>query len=157
MTYSNLLKNPQWQKKRLKIFLRDNWKCKICFAEKKELHVHHVEYKPGLMPWEYPNDELQTLCVDCHKKQHGKKNKTKYNLLPLPEVLKLRAAENDKYGQLKNNYDKQLLIIKESIRKAHEDKDNVLILELLDEKMIHTRQIIRDMDLEKYGWRVSYG
>jgi hypothetical protein len=71
-TYSDKLKNPLWQKKRLEIFNRDNFSCQCCKETTKELQVHHIEYIPGIMPWEYSNDMLKTLCVDCHRKEQGR-------------------------------------------------------------------------------------
>lgn len=71
MTYSEKLKDPRWQKKRLEIFQRDNFKCSCCSLDKTQLQVHHVEYLPSFTPWEYPNDMLITLCETCHtKEQH---------------------------------------------------------------------------------------
>lgn len=65
--YSDLLKSPQWQKKRLEIFKRDNFTCQSCHATEVTLNVHHaVPYRKNTMPWEYENDELITLCEDCH-------------------------------------------------------------------------------------------
>ena len=64
--YSDLLKDPRWQKKRLQILKRDKFKCKCCGAEDKTLHVHHKEYQYGKAPWEYPNKNFLTLCEDCH-------------------------------------------------------------------------------------------
>jgi len=34
------------------------------------LHVHHKYYQVNLMPWQYPNDALQTLCWVCHEDLH---------------------------------------------------------------------------------------
>ena len=70
--YPKLLTDPRWQQRRLEIFLRDHWMCRQCGAKDKTLHVHHKRYRRGLMPWEYPADELLTLCVDCHDAAHGK-------------------------------------------------------------------------------------
>lgn len=36
----------------------------------KDLHVHHKYYQKGLLPWEYPNEALTTLCWHCHEKLH---------------------------------------------------------------------------------------
>lgn len=36
----------------------------------KGLNVHHKYYINGLMPWEYDDDALVTLCQECHKKRH---------------------------------------------------------------------------------------
>jgi len=64
MEYKNKLKDPRWQKKRLKIFERDGWKCKECGHDDLELHVHHEKY--GGDPWDIPDKFLKTLCKTCH-------------------------------------------------------------------------------------------
>lgn len=69
-TYADKLKDPRWQKKRLEIFLRDNWTCKTCGDTKTELTVHHKEYKQDLEPWEYEDSFLETKCVNCHEQHH---------------------------------------------------------------------------------------
>lgn len=69
--YSELLKDPRWQKKRLEIFARDNWTCQRCHDKTETLNVHHTNgYRKNLKPWEYPDSELLTLCEPCHKAQH---------------------------------------------------------------------------------------
>ena len=67
--YSELLKDPRWQKRRLEILNRDNWTCQICGAKDKMLHVHHTCYEKGKKPWEYPDKILITLCEECHKNE----------------------------------------------------------------------------------------
>jgi len=66
MEYSKKLKDPRWQKTRLKIFERDDWACRQCGDDKSTLHVHHRRYLKGREPWEYPDVGLVTLCEDCH-------------------------------------------------------------------------------------------
>lgn len=68
MTYFQKLKDPRWQKKRLEILQRDDFKCKNCNADDKELHVHHNYYTYGLELWEYDDECYDTLCYDCHYK-----------------------------------------------------------------------------------------
>ena len=34
------------------------------------MHVHHLYYESGLMPWEYPDSALITLCPYCHRIEH---------------------------------------------------------------------------------------
>jgi hypothetical protein len=63
--YAEKLKDPRWQKKRLQILSRDEWTCQSCFSEEIELHIHHIEYRPG-EPWEIDDEFLITLCKDCH-------------------------------------------------------------------------------------------
>lgn len=68
MNYKQLLRHPLWQKKRLEIFHRDNWKCVNCTDEFSNLQVHHLYYEPNRLPWEYPNECFKTLCECCHEK-----------------------------------------------------------------------------------------
>jgi hypothetical protein len=67
-SYSQKLKHPKWQKKRLEILNRDNFTCQSCKSEDKTLHIHHFEYD-NVEPWEYENNKLITLCEDCHKQE----------------------------------------------------------------------------------------
>lgn len=64
-TYSEKLRDPRWQKKRLEILNRDNFTCLLCQDSDSTLHVHHLSYHGN--PWDAPSDKLQTLCQDCHK------------------------------------------------------------------------------------------
>lgn len=69
--YANLLLRPEWQKKRLKIMERDRWRCVACgVPNNRTLTVHHKGYLTGLMPWEYPDEMLETLCVEHHSERH---------------------------------------------------------------------------------------
>ena len=36
------------------------------FIKGSSLHVHHLCYRKGYLPWEYENNELLTLCNICH-------------------------------------------------------------------------------------------
>lgn len=66
-TYSEKLKDPRWQRKRLEIMERDQFKCRHCRSTEKTLNVHHKVYRKGKMPWDYEDDVFVTLCEDCHK------------------------------------------------------------------------------------------
>jgi hypothetical protein len=68
--YLEKLRSPLWQKKRLQVFERDKWTCRTCSATDKTLHVHHVFYRPGCEPWDYPIWAFLTLCADCHEQAH---------------------------------------------------------------------------------------
>lgn len=64
LTYSEKLRDPRWQKKRLEVMQRDGFKCQICGSIDIELHVHHKSYKDN--PWESDASELITYCKECH-------------------------------------------------------------------------------------------
>ena len=68
--YSDLLKDPRWQQKRLSILNRDDWKCTFCGSGENQLQVHHIIYLWHRKPWEYPNELLCTACSDCHNEIH---------------------------------------------------------------------------------------
>ncbi len=63
--YAEKLKGPRWQKKRLDILNRENFKCQSCNNDKKTLHVHHLVYSKG-EPWDAPSETLECLCEWCH-------------------------------------------------------------------------------------------
>lgn len=65
-SYSDLFKDPRWQKKRLKVFERDDWACQKCYNTESTLNVHHKYYKDKTEPWDYPLEALITLCENCH-------------------------------------------------------------------------------------------
>lgn len=66
-SYVDLLKDPRWQRKRLEILQRDDFTCLGCADTTTTLHVHHRRYVRGRKPWEYDNEDLQTLCETCHE------------------------------------------------------------------------------------------
>jgi 5-methylcytosine-specific restriction enzyme A len=90
----NFYDSIEWKKVRIKIKMRDNFECQECmrqgrvtidkneFSEnakrkKIQLVVHHIkelEYHPDLALEE---ENLETICVDCHNKEHGRSFKHK--------------------------------------------------------------------------------
>jgi len=69
-TYKQLLPDSRWQKKRLTIFERDNWKCRSCKSTNVSLNAHHLYYEKGKKPWEYDDEVIVTLCQKCHEIIH---------------------------------------------------------------------------------------
>jgi len=70
-TYSEKLKDPRWQKKRLEVLQRDDFCCLRCLDSESTLAVHHLFYIRGRNPWEYPMWSLETLCESCHDDEHS--------------------------------------------------------------------------------------
>jgi len=69
-SYTEKLRDPRWQKRRLEIMQRDFFQCAKCQVADKTLHVHHRYYVKGREPWEYPAFALVTLCESCHDENH---------------------------------------------------------------------------------------
>ena len=82
-TYSDKLKDPRWQKKRLEIMQRDEFMCQCCYDTESMLTVHHKYYIHGKDPWDYPDELLITLCNNCHATEESSKG----IITDLPRVL----------------------------------------------------------------------
>jgi 5-methylcytosine-specific restriction endonuclease McrA len=89
-TYSQKLQDLRWKARRLEILKRDHFICVRCERRNEmlrrlglRLEVHHIRYLPGLEPWEYADEWLQTLCQQCHEEVtvEGRGLKTLYRLL----------------------------------------------------------------------------
>jgi hypothetical protein len=68
MAYSDQLKDPRWQRKRLEILQRDNFTCLLCEDTRTTLAIHHLDYNGN--PWDIPDSLLKTVCFHCHEIIH---------------------------------------------------------------------------------------
>lgn len=63
-------RTQDWKKIRMRVLVRDDFKCINCGEDCMELHVHHIiEVKKGGTD---TVDNLSTLCVKCHRELHSK-------------------------------------------------------------------------------------
>jgi hypothetical protein len=90
-SYSEWLRDPRWQKKRLEIMQRDGFACRSCSSTTATLNVHHNYYERRRLPWEYNESALVTLCEDCHKKEGDGKDALNNRLI---HVLRVGGAMN---------------------------------------------------------------
>lgn len=74
MTYKEKLKHPRWQKRRLEILERDEFKCRFCGDTETELQIHHAFYLKKDNPEDYSDDMLFTLCKNCHQDEESLKS-----------------------------------------------------------------------------------
>ena len=80
--YQQKLLDPRWQQMRLRVYERDNFKCKICGDSKSTLNAHHAHYHPSSDgPWDYDMRTIITLCAKCHEEEHETLNFSKASLL----------------------------------------------------------------------------
>lgn len=101
--YSEKLKDPRWQKKRLGILERDGWTCQRCFDSESPLAVHHLRYVPGWEPWDYPEHLLLTLCENCHEYEY---QTVKDSLSSLNEQVLDKGFMSDDLRTLANAFNK---------------------------------------------------
>lgn len=127
LTYAERLQLPQWQKKRLEILQRDKWRCCVCGNDKDSLHVHHKEYLPSRDPWDYSDDNFETLCKACHKKEHTLEllrmpenfvmpHITDYE----PEIISITCEIDSLMGVLKNGDEKVMPYLNFLIKQRNE-------------------------------------
>jgi len=77
MTYSDKLKDPRWQARRAEVLNRDDYTCRDCGEKPDSLDVHHLHYRKGAQPWEYPLNFLMSLCRDCHENRQSIEDEAK--------------------------------------------------------------------------------
>ena len=96
--YNELLKHPKWQRRRLEIMSRADFKCEDCGNDEEMLHVHHLSYNHLKKPWEYDDKELRCLCNSCHETCHDKENKVPKKRITPEEVLTSLEENPSEYG-----------------------------------------------------------
>lgn len=101
MKYSDKLRDPRWQKKRLKILERDEWACRGCFDSENTLVVHHLRYLPDKEPWDYPDGLLLTLCEECHRQEREHRPYVEQGLL---DILKEKGFLCDDIAVLNGGF-----------------------------------------------------
>ncbi|MFA5424792.1 MAG: HNH endonuclease [Phycisphaerae bacterium] len=93
--YSEKLKDPKWQKKRLEVFKRDNWACRLCGDDETTLAVHHYMYEKGKDPWDYDLPNLVTLCETCHSFEYEYRKENEEKLLLALKKNRFMASDVD--------------------------------------------------------------
>lgn len=88
LSYSEQLKHPKWQKRRLEVLSAANFQCKRCGASEDTLHVHHRHYVKGRMVWEYDDSELIALCEFCHHEEHDNADLVAKFIYSIPDQYK---------------------------------------------------------------------
>ena len=96
-SYSEKLRDPRWQKKRLEVMQRADFKREDCGTGERTLNAHHSAYNAGFEPWEYGGSQLRCLCEDCHLPRQEMEADTAHFFnaifasLTLQEIFGLRA------------------------------------------------------------------
>lgn len=69
--YEDELQTNEWFEKRQEILKRDGYQCTKCGIEFVTMQVHHkFYYVPPIKAWQYEDDDLITLCKECHEEWH---------------------------------------------------------------------------------------
>jgi hypothetical protein len=83
--YTNYINSNEWKSFRLSIIKERGYKCEKCGANNRIIHAHHLTYERFMK--ELPED-IQLLCVPCHKEIHEKPKHKKEN------TIKIRKKQN---------------------------------------------------------------
>jgi 5-methylcytosine-specific restriction endonuclease McrA len=65
------LDSKDYERLRLKVLERDGWKCQQC-GSREQLHVHHIVHRSQCGA--DCEENLITLCSDCHKAAHSRRS-----------------------------------------------------------------------------------
>lgn len=73
MDYAQKREDPKWERFRQRVLEYHDYECRRCLrtAQQVTLQVHHPFYYVGAEPWDYKVWEVECLCIDCHRKEHG--------------------------------------------------------------------------------------
>jgi hypothetical protein len=99
-------------------------------AERKALHVHHKYPETSKLAWEYPDDDLETLCEDCHTWE------TMYQRIPIHltngmvKWFGLTRQDMLEFERIKSLPRTEALVIFEDMVKKNPMNDEVLLLKL---------------------------
>lgn len=90
--------------------------CQSCKQSNKPIHVHHLNYSPGVRLWDAEDQDLCLLCKDCHDSIHEtirrfRRISARCNAGNIAAITRVIDAMVDHYGD-----QKALLIIAERLR-----------------------------------------
>jgi len=94
MNYSDKLKDPRWQKRRLQILEAAHWRCEDCRAREKTLEVHHCGYIRGFEPWEYDGELLMALCSACHVRRQEREDALRVSIAKVTRALPFHTLDD---------------------------------------------------------------
>ena len=78
MGYSFDYNSKRWKTKRKKILKRDDYRCQNCKKYGKMVEatqVHHIKHTDKYPELAFEDENLISLCLACHNKEHPEKIK----------------------------------------------------------------------------------
>lgn len=129
---NELYGSPRWQQVRRRVFRRDGVKCLDCGSRDSELHCHHI-IPARTIPFKrfYDEDNLATLCRDCHKSMHGQSFSSRRAFGLLEKVQTERNGMNSKMprkatmdgGRIDPNFKSDMSTYRQKIKEMRLTRD----------------------------------
>jgi hypothetical protein len=73
--FDNIGLPPDWPLRRTKRLKQDSYTCQDCDWIREEngtiLHIHHITVRGDGEVYDHTQENLVTLCIDCHRERHG--------------------------------------------------------------------------------------
>ncbi|MEE3417635.1 MAG: hypothetical protein VZR53_20115 [Prevotella sp.] len=120
-SFRNSYHTVEWQELKSDIMRADNYTCQCCGRKGRFLNVHHLTY----VNCEYnkcytcDEDDLITLCEDCHRAIHGKADLISYDKATSKLKEWYRAAL--RFGQPRNYEEIMECVLSEGNRRYFKD------------------------------------
>lgn len=156
-SYSEKLRDPRWQRRRLEIMHLADFKCERCGDGSMPLNVHHVVYRSGADPWDYSEDDLTCLCEPCHELEHRMIDEMRriIRMSDDPENLVETMAEYAERGQIPQLSHVAINQLREFIAEDDETRVKRQLQELKEEKLsddvrLRVRMLMRELNDIKY-------
>lgn len=84
----NFYKTKEWVKKRKEILERDNFECQLCKEKAlvtKANTVHHIKHYRDRPDLALEDDNLISVCANCHNKLHPERGFDSEDKIIIPE------------------------------------------------------------------------
>ncbi len=103
--------SPQWHKKRKERLKIDNYECRLCGNDGSDYHleVHHKPSSYTKIPNESVNNDLTTVCVNCHREivtnliRRNRYKDHKINISYMPKLAE-RALQDVKDSEVQTQF-----------------------------------------------------
>lgn len=156
MKYSEKLRDPRWQKKRLEVMQRDGFACLACSDTTRTLNVHHKQYRGN--PWEAKMEMLETLCESCHERRTNLNN----SFLELPSKVAFARfsgeVETERSQNLRAQWDEILRFLRiDSTTFPKAGSGEIWIGEIIDKPRHQELFVHTALDYDRMGKELNYG
>lgn len=122
--YQKLLRDKRWKERRIEILERDSYKCIKC-GSSENLIVHHKFYEEKA-PWEYSDEQLETVCKSCHKEHHRiNGNSYKKYIQTVSYIADFTCEEDNE--QLTGDFNIEFISNEEIVKDTFEEYNNDFI------------------------------
>ncbi len=107
MKYSEKLRDPRWQKKRLEVLSAARFRCEDCGDGASTLEIHHCAYMTGRETWDYDGALLMALCRTCHCHRQQLEDSLRIDMGRITRFLKPEQVQDEAFRMVREMADRE--------------------------------------------------